>query len=247
MHVKTCHVRWEYSYSRSLSTYKGGRSLEKHDFWRPLEPHKRSLRPQQSNVRRRSWPCRGVVHTQEVTTTRTSDQLDQLDQLDRTRTIAIPLYHCSSLLISSISSIYAKDMPKICQSPDSDREGPNHLFSNGKSPLPKVNHAQLEWRSFWCCRCKTWFSMGSRTSYTWILDLQVQMFLQNNRWNLICFSNFRIFRPTHQKNVNRACLHSGLRRWFEPHRWEETVDLFTIKNKAKDKNKYHKTQYCNGL
>ena len=109
MHVKTCHVRWEYSYSRSLSTYKGGRSLEKHDFWRPLEPHKRSLRPQQSNVRRRSWPCRGVVHTQEVTTTRTSDQLDQLD---RTRTIAIPLYHCSSLLISSISSIYAKDMPK---------------------------------------------------------------------------------------------------------------------------------------
>jgi hypothetical protein len=25
------------------------------------------------------------------------------------------------------------------------------------------------------------------------------------------------------------------------------VDLITIKNKAKDKNKYHKTQYCNGL
>ena len=161
---------------------------------------------------------------------------------------AIPLLKSLDFInFIHICQRYAKDMPKICQSPDSDREGPNHLFSNGKSPLPKVNHAQLEWRSFWCCRCKTWFSMGSRTSYTWILDLQVQMFLQNNCWNLICFSNFRIFRPTHQKNVNRACLHSGLRCWFEPHRWEETVDLFTIKNKAKDKNKYHKTQYCNGL
>ena len=233
MHVKTYHVRWEYSYSRSLSTYKGGRSLEKHDFWRPLEPHKRSLRPQQSNVRRRSWPCRG-------------HRINWINWIEQ-EPLLYHNYHCSSLLISSISSIYAKDMPKICQSPDSDREGPNHLFSNGKYPLPKINHAQLEWRSFWCCRCKTWFSMGSRTSCTWILDLQVEMFLQNNRWNWIYFSNFRIFRPTHQKNVNRACLHSGLRRWFEPHRWEETVDLFTIKNKAKDKNKYHKTQYCNGL
>ena len=80
---------------------QGRTSLEKHDFWRPLEPRKRSLRPQQSNVRRRSWPCRG-------------HRINWINWIEQ-EPLLYHNYHCSSLLISSISSIYAKDMPKICQ------------------------------------------------------------------------------------------------------------------------------------
>ena len=119
MHVKTYHVRWEYSYSRSLSTYKGGRSLEKHDFWRPLEPHKRSLRPQQSNVRRRSWPCRG-------------HRINWINWIEQ-EPLLYHNYHCSSLLISSISSIYAKDMPKICQRYAKDMPK-SRFWSRGTKP-----------------------------------------------------------------------------------------------------------------